>query len=205
MSTQLILQMPLHLLSIVLSYLDSALTLGSAILSYSSLYAAFKENPDRIMSDILTSQISPETMIYALAAYEVRSIYGTSLRQIEKFLCERLDFDRPQAIRRYCIRPGELDPSVAGTLSRTHTIIQYFAQDFVRDTLPLTRGQLSLERSDCSRASTSEIFRIHRALYRFQLYCSLCRRGENWLLPSPVRRSRFRLLLDEYILLTLGK
>lgn len=198
MSTHAFLRMPLHLLSMVLSHLDSIQSLRSAILSHSSLYIGFKENPDRIISDILNGQMSPETMVYAIAAYKANSIDSGDKEQIEDFLMRWFDFAGPDAPGEYYITPGELDPSVASALSRTHTVVQHFTRDLVQDTLPLSREELGLERSDHTRASPSEVFRIHRALYRFQVYCNLFFRDEKDFRPDRERRSALCALLHVY-------
>ncbi|KAK1762115.1 hypothetical protein QBC33DRAFT_623954 [Phialemonium atrogriseum] len=178
--------------------LDSIQSLRSAILSHSSLYVGFRENPDRVISDILNGQMSPETMVYAIAAYEANSIDSDDKEQIEDFLMRWFDFAGPDAPGEYYITPGEQDPSVASALSRTHTIVQYFTRDLVQDTLPLSREELGLERSDHTRASPSEVFRIHRALYRFQGYCNLFFRDEKEFCPDRERTSALCALLHVY-------
>lgn len=62
--------LPLHLLSMILAELECMQSLGSAILSHSSMYTAFCDDTKHIVQRILTNQIPPELMHYAAAAFE---------------------------------------------------------------------------------------------------------------------------------------
>lgn len=63
-------ELPLHLLSMILVELDCMQSLGSAILTHSLMYAAFCDDTRYIVQSILRSQIPPELMHYAAAAFE---------------------------------------------------------------------------------------------------------------------------------------
>ena len=67
-----------------------------------------------------------------------------------------------------------IDLNLAGAISRTHTMVQYFTRAFLRDTA-LGPPVLGLQRPDWTTASADEEFRIQRAMYRFQMYCNLFR------------------------------
>jgi hypothetical protein len=177
--------MPLHLLSLMLSQLDSMMpTLASAILSHSSLYAAFAEDRDRIVRAILRNQISPELMVYAFPTY-LAGLPGfdpCDFSNIESFL--RLHIDRVFEFRLpvqpdLFTKPGPVEMHLASTLSKTHAIIEHFTTEFVQDTLPLRRTELGLLQDDSNPTSSAELFRIHRAMYRYQLYCNLFRHPYN--------------------------
>lgn len=176
-----LLRMPLHLLSLVLALLDSTPTLASAILSHSSLYAAFDEDRDRIIRSILRNQISPELMVYAFPTYlsTLPSFDPHDLEKTRSFL--RLHIERVFEFRLpvqpdLWTNPGPVDIHLATTLSRRQVVIEKFTRDFVQDTLPLRRAELGLPLDDDRNlASDAEVFRIHRAMYRYQLYCNIFR------------------------------
>ncbi|KAH6853177.1 hypothetical protein B0I37DRAFT_1701 [Chaetomium sp. MPI-CAGE-AT-0009] len=181
------LQMPLHLLSLVLSQLDSTPSLGSAIFSHSSFYAAFDEDRDRIIRTILCSQISPETRAYAFPAYLAASatLDRGDPRQLSVFLNQHVarvfDWGGVSADKRgvedLLGKSGPINVCRANALSRTHTMVDYFTRDLIRDTQALANKELGLGRKDTMTASSDEVFRIHRAMYRYLLYCNLFRQS----------------------------
>lgn len=198
MSTPPLLQMPLHLLTLVLAQLDSIQSLSAAIRSHSSLLAAFNEHRDRVVRAILSNQIPPSLMRYAVPTYfaSAPDFDRYDFEKMSSLLSDHYYHDAfapPTSWHRgsdlpllydeyrepvwYDIfaKPGPVDLSFASALSRTHSIIEYFTRDFLRDTLPLVRRHLGLPRRDHTSASADEIYRIHRAMYRFQLYCNLFR------------------------------
>lgn len=171
-----LLQMPLHLLSIVLSHLDNMQSLASAIFSHSSLYLAFREDRNRIVRDIMTRQIPDDTMKYALCTHAATldGLDRNDEDQILQFLADNFLTDLHAPKEPFAL-PGPADLRLAGALSRTHSIIQYFTSDLLRDMLPLVHHHLGLRRPSYTVASAVEELRIHRAMYRFQLYCKLFR------------------------------
>jgi hypothetical protein len=177
MTEQAIHRLPLHLISLVLSQLDNMQSLASAIFSHSSLYAAFAEDRTRIVSTIMTNQIPADTMRYALcthAAATSTSLNRRDMNQIGQFLFDHFGNDLDMPEDPFAL-PGPLDLHLANALSRTHAMVQHFTRDLLRDTLPLVQEHLGLQRRNETTASPEEEFRIHRAMYRFQLYCNLFR------------------------------
>lgn len=174
---QSLLDLPLHVLTEVLSYLDSIPSLGSAILSHSALYAAYKEQSTNIIECIVLNQIPSDLMPYAVATYDATRVNHRSLDDIVNLL--RNYFSDVAPSRHFVLRLEHLEPSAAHLISKTHCAVLHFSNAFIADTLPLTRRRLGYHRSSYARASTIELFRIRRALYRFQLYCNLTFRGEN--------------------------
>lgn len=176
------LQMPLHLLSLVLSQLDSMPSLASAIFSHSSFYAALDEDRDRIIRTIVRNQIPREIRCYALPAYLAASGgLGHGREEINDFLSHHIVyvFESPWVNSSEDLgpldQPGPVNVDVASTLSRTHAMIEHFARDFIHDTLPLANDEIGLGRDDKTVVSSDETFRIHRAMYRYLLYCNLFR------------------------------
>jgi hypothetical protein len=168
--------MPVHLLSMVLSDLDGMQTLGSAILSHSSFYAAYKEQSRNIITRIVQNQIPLDLIPYAIAVYKATQVDHRNLKEVKLLLIRH--FSDEALLPRSMLQPEHLEPAVAHLLSKTHSAVERFSHDFVDDTLPLTRDQPGLYRPNHNQASPSEVFRIRRALYRFQLYCNLSFRDE---------------------------
>jgi hypothetical protein len=175
-----VLRMPLHLLSMVLAHLDSVPSLASAIFAHSSFYAAFNEGRDRIVRQIITKQIPSDIMYYAMRTHAAAQwdLDRDGLRRIRDFLFESFhsDFRRIDARDESFTTPGPVDMGLASRLSKTQVMVQHFTRGFLRDTLPLARRELGLQRRDYTSGSEVEEFRIHRAIYRFQLYCNIFRR-----------------------------
>ena len=171
MSRQPFLEMPLHLLRIVLSDLDCMDSLAAAILSHSSFYVAFSEDSTNIISRILGNQIPVDLLPYSIAVYEATRIDHCNSDHIMKLLLRFFSEISPPS--QDVLRLEHLEPAAAKVISKTHSIVEHFSHDFVKKTLPLTRNKLGLYRPDYSQASAGEVFRIRRALYRFQLYCNL--------------------------------
>ncbi|KAH6651332.1 hypothetical protein F5144DRAFT_559149 [Chaetomium tenue] len=204
MPTHPFLRMPLHLLSLVLSQLDSTPSLASAIFSHSSFYAAFYEDRDRIIRAILRRQISPEIEPYAFAAYLAATTLGRSdPEEISEFLYQHVArvFERGASTEATSVedlvgKSGPINLSRANTLSRTHTIVNYFTRGFIRDTRTLASKELGLKLEGTAAASSDEVFRINRAIYRYLLYCNLFRQPYDKYVNragSPLRFYFFRL------------
>lgn len=191
-------RVPLHLLGQVLSQLETIQSLGSAILSCSSFYAAFQERPDRLISDILSAQITEETMVYAFALHQASAVDAADLRRVDYFLTRTFDFASPKVPRKLRFQPRELSPAVAAALSKTHTVIEHFTRGFVHDTLSYGQEHnlLGPKGSDNTCISGIETFRIQRALYRFQLYSTLFFRNAGDLFPDKQRRRHLANVLE---------
>lgn len=195
-----LLELPLHLLSMVLAQLDSMQSMGSAIVSHSLFYDAFNDDTKRIVRSILRNQIPPELICYAEATFKAQFVDNDDgkevsilLRSAFKSFDYELDsvpfqhwrlewiFDYP--LRRTGVpkdsRRGQDNQSyssmgaisIANTISKTYGHVKYFCECFVRDRLPLMQKLMGHPQD--SRPSQMEFFRIRRALYRFQLYCNL--------------------------------
>ncbi len=187
-----ILRMPLHLLAIALSHLDSTVSLGSAILAHSSLYASFREDRARVMRAILLNQIPPAILPYAhatfLAARLAQDPEPLTTKRVSHFLSRHVhaifEFELSASRIERILFPespeGDLssaiDPLALHALSKTHTVVEHFTRHFARDTFPFAHRNLGLpQRGEENMLSADETFRIHRSIYRFQLYCNLFR------------------------------
>lgn len=196
MSRQPFLEMPVHLLSMVLSDLDGMQTLGSAILSHPSFYAAYKERSTNIITRIVQNQIPLDLMPYAISVYEATRVDYRNPDDVMNLLLRFFsDVALPPSLM---LLPRHLEPAAAHLISKTHSAVEQFSSDFVDDILPLAQDQLGLGRPNYDQASADEIFRIRRAFYRFQLYCNLTFRDQSDLRRSKRQRANLHSYLQIY-------
>lgn len=228
--SQPILELPLHLLTMVLAQLDSMESLGSAILSHSLFYSSFRDDSKHIVQCILKNQIPPELVNYAEAAFKIKFVkneYGSDFQFLLQPIYEAFDrkhdgvpfregcldwiFEQhffgttvPNTSRRHQDSRSYSSMSaisIADAISRTHDHVDYFCERFVRERLPLMEKLVGRQlRTEDRSPSHMELFRIRRALYRYQIYCNLFFRDEVDFHPGKwVRQSR-NAHLDYYIL-----
>ena len=136
------------------------------------------------MVRIITGQISKDLMKYALCTHAAAHVLTAPDRHdqdrvrgflFENFYMDKWDYRLNDPFRSMCHPITAIDLNLAGAISRTHSMIQYFTRDLLRDTLPLVHQHLGLQRPDWTTASADEEFRIQRAMYLFQMYCNLFR------------------------------
>jgi hypothetical protein len=166
-------RIPLHLWTIVLMNLDSMESLSAAIFAHSSFYNAFMEMRDQIIRAIITNQIPANLMAYARRTWRAASssYKRSKVLKLGRFLHDA-EFMFELAEPDICFQPLQLTPQIANSLSKTHSRVQYFTKQYIDTTLPKARRHLGVRRS-CTGASEDEIFRIQRAIYRFQWYCNV--------------------------------
>lgn len=228
MCSQPILELPLHLLTMILAQLDSMQSLGSAILSHSLFYSSFRDDAKHIVQCILKNQIPPELIHYAEAAFKTKFVnneHGKDFSFLLQPFSEGFDRKRDgipfkegcldwifehhlhgtgvsntprrhQENRSYSCMSAI---SIADAISRTHDHVEYFCERFVRERLPLMEKLMDrrLRPEDCP-PSHMELFRIRRALYRYQIYCNLFFRDVVDLHPGRWVRQRRNAHLDRY-------
>lgn len=186
--------LPIHVVRLVLSQLDSMQSLGSAILSHSIFYTAFMEDTPGLVGDILSSQMDTRVLPFARAVHEAAAVSNFDLSKVWSFLDSRLhpmDFDADVWFR---LKPFQLSPTVAAAISKFHAVVQHFAQDFVGRSIRSGKYPRKFRRQAC-RINDTEYFRVQRALYRFQLYCNLFYRNTRDLTPDAARRQEIEHLL----------
>ncbi|KAH8779834.1 hypothetical protein F5883DRAFT_406392 [Diaporthe sp. PMI_573] len=203
-----LLELPLHLVSATLSQLDSMQSLGSAILSHSLLYHSFCDDKKYIVRCIVRNQIPSELIHYAEAAFkakyvdndrfrDARTLLESAFKRVEINHNHVLATDSGQDAQPY----GSMDTiSIASAISKTHWLVEYFCRSFIRERLPLMRelmgGPFDPE-GVCQ--SQAELFRIRRALYRYQIYCNLVFRRKTDFHPGRwVRQTRNSYLQQHF-------
>lgn len=202
-----ILELPLHLLSMILAQLDSMQSLGSAILSHSLFYHSFHDDTKHIVQCILRNQIPPELMHYAATAFEAKFVRMKNpfcARTLLKSAFEGLNrppngvhfqewylkwvFDHKGSENSFFNASGRNKHirlchslsaiSTASVLSKTHRAVEYFCDQFLSERLPLLQRLVGRHLPGDGHPSRKELFRIRRALYRFQIYCNLVFRDD---------------------------
>lgn len=161
--------------------------LGSAILSNSVLYAAYKDHMRGIIQSIIRRQIPTILMRYACNAYEASRVD----REDEHAVYNLSGWDMRRAPLEEWLHQWEQDPNstsaaVAASLSRTHSVVRYFCRLFFKDTctLPLNSELFGTSCHRSTKPSAEERYRVYRALYRFQIYCNLGFRTDDDLQPD---------------------
>lgn len=185
MSQPTFLQLPMHVVGLILTQLDDMRTLGSAIVSHPLLYASYKDlGPNTVVKSILRRQIPANVMRYAVLAYDAHRVDHRDAKAVRS-LVAWASSRRPDLEARFqewyfewrLDTDKEAAPAIAAALSKTHSVIHYFCDRFIKDALPLAQDSLATgadpNRSSPTSASTTEIYRVHKALYRFQAYCNL--------------------------------
>lgn len=214
----------------VLAQLDSMQSLGSAILSHSLFYNAFHEDTKRIVRSILRNQIPPQLMYYAEATFKAQFVdvdggketcillrpafksvkLGSNSPPLEEWCLEWI-FDLPlrgTGVPKVSRRGKDKQTysqmgaiSIADAISRTHGYVEHFRDGFIRERLPLMQNLMGRRvNPKGSRASRMELFRISRALYRFQIYCNLMFRDVVDLHPGRRARESRNLHMDRYFM-----
>lgn len=200
MSVPPISQLPLHLLRVILSQLDSIRTLGAAILSNSSFYAAYKEAPlDGLIFDILSRQIPRCILPYAAALHEANSIDNFDLAGPQKFMTDWFDRNNfPNSICFYRLQPGDITLSVASEISKAHLVVEHFTQDAIQEMSSHSQQWLGTGCSTHKQATSDETFRVQRALYIFQVYCTLFFRKSEDFAPDEQRERQLSSIMDHH-------
>lgn len=182
------LQLPLHLVGQILTQLDDLQTLDSAILSHPLLYASYKDlGATTVLLSIVRNQIPQDVMPYAIMAYKAQTVdlrhaYTLATRAFFRrsqrdFLDKYVQYSLPREKDAYTV------PSFAAALIKTHSAVQYFCNRFIQDVLPLAPQCIAPDSARLSPTapSSTEVYRIQKALYRFQVYCNLRVRQESEL------------------------
>lgn len=182
------LQLPLHLVGQILTQLEDLQTLGSAILSHPLLYASYKDlGATRVLLAIVRNQIPQDVMPYAIMAYKAQTVdprHAYTLTTRAFFRRSQRDF-LDKYVRYSLLREKNADavPSFAAALTKTHSAVEYFCNRFIHDVLPLAAQCVAPDSAHFSPTapSSTEVYRIQKALYRFQVYCNLSARQESEL------------------------
>jgi hypothetical protein len=166
-------QLPTELVQAILSALPDIVSLKSAALTGPHLYHAFLGAEQNIISQVLLRQFNPALLHDALAAEESSRPLSWSKQQTLDFLLRYFDHDKRPL---YSSLRWKL--SEALLLAKLYDHVHFFASDLGAKFL--ARNPISGDWDPVPRpASSSEMDRIKRTFYRFEIYCNLFRDSRN--------------------------
>ncbi|KAH6989306.1 hypothetical protein BKA56DRAFT_476798 [Ilyonectria sp. MPI-CAGE-AT-0026] len=179
--------LPLHLLADILRMVDNVQHLPAVLLSHRIFYTAFLDAPS-LPADILRLQLPDHLLPLALAAYaSQKSVRDKNGLDANQFLTEC--YDKPfNALGGHYIT---LDQALH--ISRLDDALTELRSEFCESTLQKLYG---LGRDDPisaaqQRLSAGELYRISRALYRFQIYGNLFLDQEEGAKPNEAQKALF--------------
>jgi hypothetical protein len=161
-------RLPTELKQCLLSAMSDIPTLRSMALSCSSYCYAFSNAETLITAQVMRNQMDVDVLPEAVAAFE------SSRLQPKTQQCAR-DFVRHHLHSRTA--PTELwTLSKALSVSKLQSRVEFFARGFTAETLGDSSALGYLDHAPPHwRLSRTEVNRIHRAFYRFEVYCNLFR------------------------------
>ncbi|KAH6987643.1 hypothetical protein BKA56DRAFT_728488 [Ilyonectria sp. MPI-CAGE-AT-0026] len=173
-------RLPLHLVAGILVHLGSFQHLGCAILSHRVFLLAFKDNVRSITSGIITAQIPPEILPFAIALLESTCIDPRNHDAAETLLMN---------LNTSIINPSNAVPHLLRAsvsqivfMSKSYEAVESLRHGLVEELIPVLNEKMGLSHS--RQISQQERFRLDRAFFRFQLMCSLFSRGKGAIHPT---------------------
>ena len=159
----------------ILSLLPNVASVNSAVLTCTSLYQAFRNSEWIILTKVLKQLIHPDTAFEAFLASRASILDREFKASSDPWNTEKAR----EVLRLY---DGERSSSLifqwtlrdALALSKLHEHACFFAGDFASSALSIDLKGASLS-GDEMRPSASEMHRIQRTFYRFEIYCNLFR------------------------------
>lgn len=164
-------ELPLHLVADILSRLNTIEVLKSAVLSHRIFRDAFRESTHVIAQSIILNRIPEDVLPFSLALLASTRATADDLDAVPRLMTD-LDHhiqDRTLALKTL----SHLTLPDFDFLSRTQGTIQSLSDMFCAETLPLFSQWFHPESGHLQEATTGDHFRIHRALYRYQILCNL--------------------------------
>ncbi|VUC25879.1 unnamed protein product [Clonostachys rosea] len=180
-------QLPHELIHHVLTLCPDPATLSSLARSCSAFYAAFAARPAKIITAVLSRSIHPSVQRDAYIAVAASRLDPDDPAGFDQFLDETL-----------CPKPAPRVPWTlrhAADAMRFHNHVEYLAQALTQQILqaePFTEPAYGHSNDDGDSAApasppsppppatTSEVNRFQRALYRLQTFCELLNRESSY-------------------------
>ena len=160
-------RLSVELLRMVVCALPDVATLQSVVLSCPTFYLAFREAEKSITTAVLFNQIDVNLWPDAAAAFESSSLESRlpdGQHDIKSFITNYISL-RPTLPRAWLLRS-------ARRVGGLQTCISQLALRFTTEAMacdPLTEDQAS------PPPTPQEVCRLHRAFYRFEIYCNIFR------------------------------
>lgn len=160
------------------------------------MYNAFRGAEERITTRVLLNHLNPELLHDAICAQET-----SSPRETVDILKQYLDHQRPLPVLKWRL-------SEALSMGKLYDHVHYFATDLASKAL--AKNPVSGE-SDIAPTppSQSELTRIERTLYRFEIYCNVFRGPPNTFLSlrrrwfffqfSPWENEQMACIYDHFV------
>ncbi|EFW22729.1 conserved hypothetical protein [Coccidioides posadasii str. Silveira] len=163
--------LPTELKQLILAAIPDVMSLRSAALCCWSMYQAFMGAEKLITPQVLTSQLNPELLHYALVAHEAaKYTVPWTPETAEAFIRRLLSKSNPMLVP----KPSRL--SEALPIAGFYNLVQHFVDDFVSAMFSTPFGPANQEQGSWA-LSSSEVNRIEIAFYRFEIYCKLFKGG----------------------------
>ena len=159
--------LPPELIQHILGLPPVATSLLSSILTCSPLYKAFIKVEVPVTSKVVRNVINKEVLPEAVATWKSSRLAPWTKESLQNFADDQLrSRQAPQSLWTL---------SEALPLADFHRYVEYFTLDFASQTLARL-GDSSTSNTVLSNSpSSSELHRIQRAFYRFEIYCNLFR------------------------------
>ena len=160
--------LPTELAQTILSLLPDSFTLRALVLSASPFYRAFLTAQNLILNAVLHNEFSegvlPDTMAARMSSY----VRPRNEKEIEEFLSQYQPELQPL--------PESWSLSDSLKLSRISRSVRYFTDDYAAALVvnPVT----GIQDEQPMPLTRTEMVRIERALYRFEVFCNLFRRTD---------------------------
>ena len=175
-----LLRLPPELKQAIFSLLPDVLSIPAIILTCSVLSRAFLDAESLILTRILQRQIHSNIAFEAYLALNSSQL-DLSFRTLKE---EPWDLDKVRKLLENCDgnRSSSLDQRWrlrdALALSKLHEHVQFFTDRFASSALSIDPTGEVLSFSE-SQPSVTELHRIQRTFYRFEIFCNLFREREH--------------------------
>ena len=155
--------LPAEIKYIIFSFLPDAASLYSLISTCSSFYYSFLDCESSILAQTLRNQLDPSLMPDALATFKISELTLWCKETVDDLVGLYRSGEMPSLLQKLTLRH-------ALAITKMHNHVQFFADRFVTSAIshhPVT----GVPEAHPSLVSSSEMKRIQRTLYRFELLC----------------------------------
>ncbi len=148
--------LPTEIRQAIMSSFTDIASVQKAALSCSTLYYSFKGAESEILARVLSNQVGIDVLPEATATLKSSHL---RLSELEGFTSQYLRQRQPP--------PLSWTFADARLISKIHDYVDFFTRDYVKKALSDRLYEPS------AKATPTEINRIQRAFYRFQIYCNM--------------------------------
>ena len=167
-TSHVLVSLPTELAQAILSFSPDSFTLRALVLSASSFYKAFLTAQNLILNVVLHNEYCEGVLPDAIAALISSHVQSRNEEEVEEFLSQYKSELQPV--------PASWSLSDSLKLSRIRRSVSYFAEDYA---VTLTGNPVTGVHDEHPMTLTrTEMDRIERALYRFEVFCNLFRTTE---------------------------